>query len=87
MKKLILIAIIAVTITAQAQPVYVDRLGFNPESIAGIDIGWMEIRKHNTLPGVVSPPAGGNLECARRVITCKMREKLITFEGWKTVLN
>lgn len=56
MKKLILIAIIAVTITAQAQPVYVDRLGFNLESIAGIDIGWMEIRKHNTLPRVVSPP-------------------------------
>ena len=42
------IVLVAVTITSQAQPIYVDRIGFKLESIADIDIGWMEIRKHNT---------------------------------------
>ena len=32
------------------QPVYVDRIGFKLESIADIDIGWMEIRKHTIAP-------------------------------------
>src|SRR5687767_7824562 len=50
MKKIILLALIAVAITTQAQPVYVDRIGFKLESIADIDIGWMEIRKHATAP-------------------------------------
>ncbi|MBC7866648.1 MAG: hypothetical protein H7X88_03850 [Gloeobacteraceae cyanobacterium ES-bin-316] len=50
MKKIILIALAAVTLTSQAQPIYVDRIGFKLESIADIDIGWMEIRKHTTAP-------------------------------------
>lgn len=50
MKKIISLALLAVTITSQAQPVYVDRIGFKLESIADIDIGWMEIRKHTTPP-------------------------------------
>ena len=48
MKKIILIVLIAVAITTQAQPVYVDRIGFKLESIADIDIGWMKIYKHTT---------------------------------------
>jgi hypothetical protein len=49
MKKIILIALVAVTFTAQAQ-IYRDRIGFDLESIADIDIGWMIIRKHTTPP-------------------------------------
>ena len=49
MKKIILIALVAITFTSQAQ-VYVDRIGFKLESIADIDIGWMTIRKHTTAP-------------------------------------
>ncbi len=50
MNKIIFLALIAVAVTSQAQPVYVDRIGFKLESIADIDIGWMEIRKHTTAP-------------------------------------
>ena len=50
MKKIILILLIAITISAQAQPIYVDRIGFKLESIADIDIGWMTIRKHTAAP-------------------------------------
>lgn len=49
MKKLILLAFITVTITSQAQ-IYRDRIGFDLQSIADIDIGWMTIRKHTTPP-------------------------------------
>ncbi|MFZ1786424.1 MAG: hypothetical protein WAU23_14560 [Ferruginibacter sp.] len=49
MKKIILLAFAAVSITAQAQ-VYIDRIGFNLESIADINIGWMTIRNHTTAP-------------------------------------
>lgn len=49
MKKLFLIVLVAVTINSQAQ-VYRERIGFDPESIADIDIGWMTIRKHTTAP-------------------------------------
>jgi hypothetical protein len=48
MEKIILIILVAVSITSQAQPVYVDRIGFKLESIADIDIGWMKIYKHTT---------------------------------------
>ena len=50
MKKIILIALLTVTITAQAQPIYVERIGFKLESIADIDIGWMKMYKHSTAP-------------------------------------
>ncbi len=55
MKKIILIALVAVTLTSQAQPIYVDRIGFKLESISDIDFGWMTIRKHT------SPPKGKQL--------------------------
>jgi len=48
MKKIFLVALVAVSMTSQAQPVYVDRIGFKLESIADIDIGWMKIYKHTT---------------------------------------
>ena len=48
MKNIILIALVAVSITSQAQPVYVDRIGYKLESIADIDIGWMKIYKYAT---------------------------------------
>jgi hypothetical protein len=54
MKKIILIALAAINIHAQAQ-VYVDRIGFTLESIADINIGWMKIYKYTT------PPAGKQL--------------------------
>lgn len=38
----------AATITAQAQPIFVDRIGFKLESIADIEIGWMKVYKHTT---------------------------------------
>lgn len=50
MKKIILIALVAVSISSHAQPVYVDRIGFKLESIADIDIGWMTIRNHTAAP-------------------------------------
>lgn len=50
MNKIISLALLTIAITSQAQPVYVDRIGFKLESIADIDIGWMEIRKNTTAP-------------------------------------
>ena len=47
MKKLILIAFIAITFTSQAQ-VYIDRIGFTLESISDINFGWMKIYNHTT---------------------------------------
>lgn len=49
MKKLIFIALVAANLTSYAQ-IYHDRIGFDLESIADIDIGWMIIRKHTTAP-------------------------------------
>lgn len=49
MKKIILITLLAIATTSQAQ-VYRDRIGFDLESIADIDIGWMTIRKHTEAP-------------------------------------
>jgi hypothetical protein len=50
MKKLIFFTLLVAAFTLQAQPVYVDRIGFKLESIADIDIGWMKIYKHTTAP-------------------------------------
>ena len=50
MKKIILIVLVAFSLTSQAQPIYVDRIGFKLESISDIDIGWITIRKHSTTP-------------------------------------
>src|SRR4249919_3548830 len=47
MQRIILIALVAVSISLKAQ-VYVDRIGFKLETIADIDIGWMKIYKHST---------------------------------------
>src|ERR1035437_470391 len=49
MKKIILIALLAITFTSQAQ-VYIDRIGFTLESIADINFGWMKIYNHTTPP-------------------------------------
>ncbi|WP_298301667.1 hypothetical protein [Hydrotalea sp.] len=46
---LLFITLIAIGIHSQAQ-VYRDRIGFDLESIANIDIGWMTIRKHTEAP-------------------------------------
>jgi len=74
MKKIILIALVAVSMTSQAQPVYVDRIGFILESIADIDIGWMEIRKHTT------PPKGKQL--GDRIYSAKQIDNCEKFVEW-----
>jgi hypothetical protein len=48
MRKALLLAIITVSFSTQAQPVYVDRIGFKLESIEDIDIGWMKMYKATT---------------------------------------
>ena len=74
MKKIILIALVLVTITSQAQPIYVERIGFKLESIADIDIGWMEIRKHTT------PPKGKQL--GNRIYSAKQIGYSQQFVEW-----
>ena len=69
MKKIILLAFVAVSITAQAQPIYVDRIGFKLESIADIDIGWMEIRKHTTAPK--GKQLGDRIYSAKQIGNCQ----------------
>jgi len=69
MKKIILIILVAISITSQAQPVYVDRIGFILESIADIDIGWMEIRKHTTLPK--GKQLGDRIYSAKQIDNCE----------------
>lgn len=49
MKKVILITLIATTITSHAQ-VYIDRIGFDLESIAHIDIGWIKTVEYTKAP-------------------------------------
>ena len=74
MKKIIFIAFVAISITSQAQPVYIDRIGFKLESIADIDIGWMEIRKHTT------PPKGKQL--GDRIYSAKQIDNCEKFVEW-----
>ena len=74
MKKIILVILVAISITSQAQPVYVDRIGFILESIADIDIGWMEIRKHTT------PPKGKQL--GDRIYSAKQIDNCEKFVEW-----
>lgn len=50
MKNILLLTFTLIAFAAQAQPIYVDRIGFKLESIADIDIGWMTIRTHTTQP-------------------------------------
>jgi hypothetical protein len=69
MIKIILIAFAAITISAQAQPVYHDRIGFDLESIADIDIGWMEIRKHTTAPK--GKKLGDRVYSAKQIDNCQ----------------
>ena len=49
MKKILFITLVAINLTSYAQ-IYRDRIGFDLESIADIDIGWMTIRNHTTAP-------------------------------------
>ncbi len=69
MKKIILIALVAVSITSQAQPVYIDRIGFKLESIDDIDIGWMEIRKHTAAPK--GKQLGNRIYSAKQIDNCQ----------------
>jgi len=69
MKKIILLAILAATLKVQAQPVYVDRIGFKLESIDDIDIGWMEIRKHTTAPK--GKQLGNRIYSAKQIDNCQ----------------
>jgi hypothetical protein len=69
MKKIILLALLVATITAQAQPIYVDRIGFKLESIADIDIGWMEIRKHTAAPK--GKQLGNRIYSAKQIDNCQ----------------
>ncbi len=74
MKCTFLIALIAVTITSQAQPIYVDRIGFKLESIADLDIGWMKIYKH------AAPPKGKQL--GNRIYSAKQIGYSQQFVEW-----
>lgn len=69
MKKIILITLVAVALTSQAQPVYVDRIGFKLESIDDIDIGWMEIRKHTAAPK--GKQLGNRIYSAKQIDNCQ----------------
>ncbi|MDB5280609.1 MAG: hypothetical protein JWR61_5564, partial [Ferruginibacter sp.] len=57
------------SIYVQAQPEYVDRIGFKLESIADIDIGWMTIRKHTTAP--TGKQLGDRIYSARQIGNCQ----------------
>lgn len=50
MKKMFLLLFLTGCINLQAQPIYVERIGFKLESIADIDIGWMKIYKQTAAP-------------------------------------
>ena len=50
MKNIMFITLLAVAITSHAQPVYEKNFGFKLESIADLDIGWMEIQKYTAAP-------------------------------------
>lgn len=69
MKKTILLALVAVTSIVQAQPVYIDRIGFKLESIDDIDIGWMEIRKHTAAPK--GKQLGNRIYSAKQIDNCQ----------------
>jgi hypothetical protein len=69
MKKIIPVLFIVVAITSQAQPVYVDRIGFKLESIADIDIGWMQIRKHTAVPK--GKQLGDRIYSAKQIGNCQ----------------
>jgi len=73
MKKIILVALLGVSIYTKAQE-YVDRIGFKLESIADIDIGWMRIYKPTT------PPAGKTL--GNRVYSAKQIGHSYQFLQW-----
>ena len=69
MKILILFPLILTAITPQAQ-VYRERIGFDLESIAHLDIGWMEIRKHTVLPK--GKQLGDRIYSAKQIGNCQM---------------
>lgn len=69
MNKVIFLTLLVASFSAQAQPVYVDRIGFNLESIADIDIGWMEIRKHTT--ATEGKQLGDRIYSAKQIDNCQ----------------
>jgi hypothetical protein len=68
MRKIILIALLAVFTHSKAQ-VYVDRIGFKLESISHIDIGWMKIYKHPT--AATGKTLGNRIYSARQMGNCQ----------------
>ncbi len=50
MKYIFHLLLVLYTFTSFAQPVYIENHGFDLESIADIDIGWMEIKKYPSAP-------------------------------------
>jgi hypothetical protein len=69
MNKVIFVTLLVAAFAAKAQPVYVDRIGFKLESIADIDIGWMEIRKHTTVPK--GKQLGDRIYSAKQIDNCQ----------------
>lgn len=51
MKNILVITLLAIAITSPAQPVYEANFGFKLETIADLDIGWMEIHKYTPSKG------------------------------------
>src|SRR5688500_4102612 len=72
MKKIILVALLAISIASQAQ-VYVDRIGFKLETISHLDIGWIKIYKY--------PPAKGKT-LGNRVYSDKQMGYAQQFVEW-----
>ena len=68
MKKILLLSILAICITSQAQE-YRDRIGFTLESIADINIGWMKIYTHLTAPK--GKTLGNRTYSAKQIDNCQ----------------
>ena len=68
MKKIIVLLLTAFSFTAQAQR-YIERIGFDLESIAHIDIGWMKIYSHTNAPQ--GKQLGNRTYSARQIGYCQ----------------
>jgi len=70
MKKLFFTVLVAISITSQAQPEYVDRIGFKLESIADIDIGWMKMYKPPV--SVKGKTSGNRVYSDKQIMDCHL---------------
>ncbi|HEY0356687.1 MAG TPA: hypothetical protein VGC29_10805 [Flavisolibacter sp.] len=69
MKKLILFVFTTIGFKAQAQPEFVERIGFKLESIADMDIGWMKVYKYPSPPK--GKQLGNRIYSARQIGYCQ----------------